>query len=71
MTVHELMAELRQFPTDTEVTIYAGVCCDVQPIHGVHFQPSDSINDIAQFVVLVDETIQDCIHLKLYPPTLS
>ena len=59
MTVRELMAELHKFPADTEVTIYAGVCCDVQPIHRVHFQTSDS--DSAWFVVLADETIQDCI----------
>jgi hypothetical protein len=59
MTVRELMAELHKFPADTEVTIYAGVCCDVQSIHRVHFQPSDS--DSAWFVVLADETIQDCI----------
>jgi len=57
MTIRELMAELQNFPADSEVTIYAGVCCDVQPIHRVHFQPNDSDNDIAWFVVLADETV--------------
>jgi len=55
------MAESQKFPADTEVTIYAGVCCDVQPIHGVYFQPSNTNNDTASFVVLADETNQHCI----------
>ena len=59
MTVRELMAELQKVPADTEVNVYAVKCCDVQPIHRVHFQPSDS--DSSSFVVLVDETVEDFV----------
>ena len=59
MTIRQLIAELQKFLPDTEVNIYVGKCCDVQPIHRVHFQTSDSDN--SSFVVLVDETLQDCV----------
>jgi hypothetical protein len=35
MKVKELINELQRFPPDTDVEIYAGKCCDVQPIHRV------------------------------------
>ena len=58
MKVQELIRELQKFPPDTEVEIYAGKCCEVQPIHQVYFHPGG-----AEFpgVVLVDETQQPCI----------
>ena len=59
MTVRQLIAELQKFPPDIEVNIYAIKGCDVQPIHRVHFQPSDS--DTSSFVVLVSETAEDCV----------
>ena len=59
MKVLELLTELQKFPTDTDVHIYAGKCCDVQPIHRVHFQPSD--DDEPALLVLIDETQQFCI----------
>ncbi|MGC2766244.1 MAG: hypothetical protein WB607_12140 [Candidatus Acidiferrum sp.] len=59
MKVNELIIELHKFPTEAEVNIYVGKCCDVQPIHRVHFQPSDS--DGPAVIVLVDETQQFCI----------
>ena len=59
MTVRQLIAELQKFPPDTEVNVYAVKCCNVQPIHRVHFQPSDS--DISSFVLLVDETVEDSV----------
>ena len=59
MTIQQLIAELQRFPPDTEVNIYLGKCCDVQPIHRVHFQPSES--ECCSFVVLVDDTVQDCV----------
>jgi len=54
MKVTELITELRKFPSDTDVHIYAGKCCEVQPIHRVHFQPSEG--DEPAVIVLVDET---------------
>jgi hypothetical protein len=59
MKVWELIKELQKFPAETEVDIYAGKCCDVQPINRVLFQPSDG--DVPALVVLVDETQQICI----------
>jgi hypothetical protein len=59
MKVKELMAQLEKFPADTEVDIYAGKCCDVQPIHRVLFQPRDG--DEPALVVLIDETQHACI----------
>jgi hypothetical protein len=56
MLVGELILELLRYPIDIEVNIYAGKCCDVQPIHRVHFQDSEC--DGSPFIVLVDETIQ-------------
>jgi len=53
MTAWQLITELQKFPPDTEVNLYAVKCCDVQPIHRVHFQPSDS--DTSSFVVLAVE----------------
>ena len=55
MLVGELILELLRYPIDIEVNIYAGKCCDVQPIHRVHFQESEC--DGLPFIVLVDETI--------------
>jgi len=59
MKVRELIVELQKFPTDTDVHMYVGKCCDVQPIHHLHFQPSEG--DGLALVVLVDETQQVCI----------
>jgi len=59
MTVRQLIAELQKFPPDTEVNLYAVKSCDVQPIHRVQFQPSDS--DTSSFVVLVSETVEGCV----------
>jgi hypothetical protein len=59
MTVRQLIAELQKFPPDTEVNLYAVKCCDVQPIHRVHFQPGD--RDSSSFVVLVDETVENAV----------
>ena len=59
MLVRELIVELQKYPSDVEVSLYVGKCCDVQPIHRVQFQPRD--RDCSAFVVLVDETIQDCV----------
>ena len=59
MLVGELILELQKYPANIEVTIYVGKCCDVQPIHRVHFQANEC--DGSPFVVLVDETIQVCI----------
>ena len=59
MKVIELVAALQKFPADTDVEIYVGKCCDVQPIHRVHFQSADADNPA--LVVLVDETQQFCI----------
>jgi hypothetical protein len=59
MKVQELLTELQSFPLDTDVQIYAGKCCDVQPIHRVIFQPADG--DEPALVVLADETQQVCI----------
>jgi len=59
MTVLQLITELQKFPPDTEINLYAATCCDVQPIHRVHFQPSDS--DTSSFVVLVSETVEECV----------
>jgi hypothetical protein len=56
MKVWKLVNELQKFPNDTDVHIYTDKCCDVQPIHRVHFQPSDG--DEPAMVVLVDETQQ-------------
>ena len=58
MKIKELISELQRFPPDTEVEIYAGKCCDVQPIHHVYLHPG---GDEAPVVVLVDETQQPCI----------
>ena len=63
MTIRQLIAELQEFPLDTEVNIYVGKCCDVQ----VHFQLSDSEGEGSSFVVLVDETIQDCVPSRRPP----
>jgi len=41
MKVWELITELQSFPDDSDVHIYAVKCCEVQPIHRVHLQPSD------------------------------
>jgi hypothetical protein len=57
--IHELVATLPKFPPDTDVEIYVGKCCDVQPIHRVHFQPADADNPA--LLVLVDETQRICI----------
>jgi len=54
MLVGELILELQKYPANIEVTIYVGKCCDVQPIHRVHFQANEC--DGSPFVVLVDET---------------
>jgi hypothetical protein len=54
MVVKDLIVELQKLPANTEVHIYAGKCCDVQPIERVHFQPADADNPA--MVVLVDET---------------
>lgn len=59
MLVRELIAELEKYPPDIEVSVYAGKCCDVQPIHRIQFQRSDC--DCSASVVLADETIQDCV----------
>ena len=59
MKVIELVAALQKFPADTDVEIYVGKCCDVQPIHRVHFQPADADNPA--LLVLVDETQRICI----------
>jgi hypothetical protein len=37
--VKELINELQRFPPDTDVEIYAGKWCDVQPIHQAYFNP--------------------------------
>ena len=58
----QLIAELHKFPPDTEVNIYVGKACDVQPIHRVCFQPSDSECEGSSFVVLVDETVAEVKH---------
>ena len=59
MTVGQLIAELQKFPPDIEVNLYAVKGCDVQPIHRVQFQPSDS--DTSSIVVLVSETVEGCV----------
>jgi len=59
MKVQELIIELRKFPPDTDVELYAGKCCDVQPIHQVFFHPG-GLGD-SPLIVLVDETQQPCI----------
>jgi hypothetical protein len=51
MKVKELIKELERFPPETEVEIYAGKCCDVQPIHRVYFNPGGAESPV---VVLVD-----------------
>ena len=56
MLVGELTLELQKYPPDIEVTMYVGKCCDVQPIHRVHYQGREC--DGSPFIVLVDETIQ-------------
>jgi hypothetical protein len=66
MTVRQLIAELQKFPPDIEVNIYAIKGCDVQPIHRVHFQPGDS--DGSSFVVLVDETVENCVPAVFVEP---
>ena len=42
MKVQELIRELQKFPPGTDVEIYAGKCCEVQPIHQVYFHPGRS-----------------------------
>jgi hypothetical protein len=59
MKVLELITELQKFPAETEVEIYAGKCCEVQPINYVQFQPSDC--DVPALVILVDDTQQICV----------
>jgi hypothetical protein len=58
MKVKELIDELQRFPADTDVEIYAGKCCNVQPIHQVYFNPGGKESPV---VVLVDETEQPCL----------
>ena len=58
MKVKELIAALERFPPDTDVQIYAGKCCDVQPIHQVYLDPGGAEPPV---VVLVDETQLPCI----------
>jgi hypothetical protein len=59
MKVKELISELQRFPPDTDVEVYAGKWCVVQPIHQVFFHPGN-LED-SPLVVLVDETQQPCI----------
>jgi hypothetical protein len=59
MRVSELIAELQKFPKDTDVELYAGKRCDVQPIHQVYFHAENL--DASAMVVLVDHTQQPCI----------
>ena len=40
--VHELIRELQKFQPDTDVEIYAGKCCNVQPLHEVFLHPAGS-----------------------------
>jgi len=56
MKVDELVTALQKFPADADVEIYVGKCCDVQPIHVVHFQPADA--DCPALIVLVNESQQ-------------
>lgn len=58
MRVKELIAALQKFPPDTDVELYSGKCCDVQPIHQVYFHPGGAE---APSVLLVDETEATCI----------
>jgi hypothetical protein len=59
MTIGELIDALQKYPTGTEVSLYVGKCCDVQPIHKIHYQTRD--RDDPAFLVLVDETQQICV----------
>ena len=59
MKVNELVALFQKFPAGTDFEIYVGKCCDVQPIHRVHFQPAGA--HCSALVVLVDETQGICI----------
>ena len=56
MLTGDLILELQKYPPDIEVTMYVDKCCDVQPIHRVHYQGLEC--DGSPFIVLVDETIQ-------------
>lgn len=58
MKVSELVSELQKFPAETEVEIYAGKCCQVQPIHQIFFHPGGAESPS---IVLVDETQQPCV----------
>jgi len=58
MKVRELIAELQNFPPDTDVELYAGKCCDVMPIRQVYLHPGGAESPS---VVLVDETQEPCI----------
>jgi hypothetical protein len=58
MKVQELIRELQKFPPDTDVELFAGKCCHVQPIHKVYFHPGGAE---PPSIVLVDETEQPCI----------
>jgi hypothetical protein len=59
MEVSELVAELQKFPPDTDVELYAGKCCDVQPIHQVYFHAENL--ETSAMVVLLEHTQQPCI----------
>jgi hypothetical protein len=59
MKVRELISELQRFPPNADVELYAGKCCDVQPIHQVFFHAGDL--ETSPLVVLVDETQQPCV----------
>lgn len=58
MKVQELISELQKFPPDIDVEIYAGKCCNVQPVHQVFFHPGEADSPS---IILVDETLQACI----------
>lgn len=57
MKVQELIAQLHKFPPDTDVELYAGKCCHLQPIHRVFFHQGGAEDPS---VVLVDETQEQC-----------
>ena len=58
MKVGELISQLQKFPLDTDVEIYTGKCCNVQPIHQAFYNVGGT--DFPT-VVLVDETERPCI----------
>ena len=59
MTAQELIAQLQKFPPDTDVEIYTGKCCVVQPIEQVYFHPGGF--EDSPMVVLIDQTQQVCV----------